>query len=121
MVLTMFKETNPAVAAALDLLAGASQDAVKALQPGESLLQKLAAFEGLVPELVVLLPQVGSIGTEIKSFGPADYAAAAEYLVTDLAFSAPKAQAVIRAAFPVLDALAALEPLMVAFVKQIEA
>lgn len=116
----MFKDKFPASAAAILFLANVLKDGVAAMAPGESLLAKITGFGNLAPALVTLLPQIGGLGAEVKSFTAGDDVAAAELLVTDLAFSSEKAQAVVAALFPVLEDLAALEPKIVALVDAIK-
>lgn len=115
-----FNTKFPAVASALMLIAGVVHDAVKAVKDDESLLAKISEFENLIPMMVAFLPQAGDVSAQIKTFQPADYAAAAEYLVEELGFSSTAAQNVIRAAFPVLDKLVELEPLVMTLVAQVK-
>ncbi len=98
----MFATKYPSFAALLALLAGAGK--VLAVQ-GESLIQKLEGEAVELPSLLAFLPQAGSLGSEIVAIkgNTADIEAAAEYAVTQLAFSSEKAQAIIAAAFPVAE------------------
>lgn len=117
----MFSTKFPAFAALLVLISTAVKDSISALAPGESLAEKVFGYEDMVPELITFLPQAGEIDAEIKAMTPADYAAAAEELVTDFGFTNGHAQQVIIAAFPVVNGLAALEPLVVTLINAIKA
>lgn len=106
--MTSFKQKYPAFAALLALAAAVAQDFAA---PGLSLLQKLSGLAAIIPQVVGFLPLVGSIGSEIvaiKAAGVVDIEAAAELLVTDLAFSSDKAKAIVASAFPVAEQLAGL-------------
>jgi hypothetical protein len=115
-----FQTTYPALYALINLLAGVAKG--MAVQ-GETLVQKLEGEAMELPSLVSFLPLAGSIGAEIEAIksSPGDIVGAAECLVTDLAFTSAKAQAVINAAFPLANSIAALVPQVTAVVAAIKA
>lgn len=102
-----FAQKYPAFAALLQLVATIGQD--MAVQ-GESLTAKLESLVNVAGPLVAFLPQASALGAEIAALkaSPTDIEAAGEALVSDLAFSSAKAKAIIAAAFPVAESLAAL-------------
>lgn len=117
----MFGQKYPASAAFVLLIANILKDAASALQPGQSALQKIMGFENLAPALIGFLPQIGALAGEVKQYSVGDDIAAAEMLVSDLAFSSDKAQKIVAALFPVMEELAALEPKVEALVAAIQA
>lgn len=116
----MFKDKFPIFNSLLVIVASAVHDTEKAIKDGGNALAAILDYEDLAPELLAFLPHVSGINAEIKMMGPADYAAAAEELVADLAIQNGSAQAIIRAAFPVVDKLAELEPLVMTLISQIK-
>jgi hypothetical protein len=105
----MFAQKYPAFAALLALVGAVAQDA--AVQ-GETVLQKLEASINLVPQALAFFPQVSALSSELAALkaSPGDMEAAAEALVSDLAFSSAKAKAIIAAAFPLAESLVGLVP-----------
>lgn len=103
-----FQAKYPAFYALIGLVADAAKDTVAAAQGSGSFLQKLIGYETLVPELIALVPLAGQLTAEAQAMSVVDMEAAAEVLVSDLAFSSAKAMAVIAAALPLAEQLAAL-------------
>lgn len=95
-----------ALSQAIKLLADAVKDTMAALQPGQSAMAKLLAYSNLVPDIEALIPQIGSIGSEVGSLSPADYVTLTSQLVSDLAISDVKAQAIIASSLKLLSDLA---------------
>lgn len=108
-----FKDDFPSFYELLAVLAELAKDAEHALKDAGGVIAKAMDFEPMVPEVLAFLPVVGGLSAEIKKMGPVDYAHAAEELVAELAITNGSAQAVIRAAFPIVDDLAALAPKVV--------
>ena len=115
-----FSTKYPTITALILLVANVAKDA--AVQ-GETLVQKLEASVVLVPQALALIPNVSLLGAEVSALkaSPLDLEAGAELLVADLAFSSPKAQAVIAAAFPLAEALVGLVPQVSALVAAMKA
>lgn len=114
----MFKDNFPTFYKLIGVLAEVVKDAEHAIKES-GIVAKAIDFEPMIPELLVFLPMVGGLSAEIKKMGPSDYAAAAEELVAELGIVNGSAQAIIRAAFPIVDDLAALEPKVVALISAI--
>lgn len=104
-----FKTKYPAFAALLGLVSAFALDLVT---ENETLVQKLENSISLVPQVLAFLPQAGNLGQEVSLLksNVADIEAAAETLVTDLAFSSVKAKAIVAAAFPFAEGIVALVP-----------
>lgn len=105
-----FSQKFPATASLIKLIAGAMKDTVAALQPGESLLEKLSGYANLGPAMITFLPQSGSLSAEYAALSLSDDVSAVEMLVTELSFSNDHAQKVIAAMFPVVEGVVAMEP-----------
>lgn len=102
---------NPNLApikALIDLVAAAVKATEAAVQPGQSALQRILDFEGLIPQLVAFLPQLSQVS--LSGLQPSDYIALGEYLVSDLAIENAKAKAIIDASFKVVTDLVAALP-----------
>lgn len=95
-----FKTTYPAIAALLALIGTAVQNV--AVQ-GETFLQKAEAELTLAPAILTFYPQAALLGPELALIkeSPGDIEGGIELLVTDFAFSSPKAAAIIPQAFAV--------------------
>jgi hypothetical protein len=90
-----------ALQALIAVLAAGIKDTEAALQPGESLMQKLMAYGNLAPQVMALIPQIGNIS--VAGLQPSDYVTLAESLVTDLAVSNAHAKAILDAAFQLVN------------------
>lgn len=115
-----FETKYPASAALILVVAKSLKDAIAALQPGESLFDKIKSFSDLPAAMIAFLPQAGSLSDEIAKFGISDDVAAVEMLVNQLGFTNDHAQAVIAAIFPVLEDIAALQPKIMTLVAAIK-
>lgn len=102
-----FSSKYPAFAALLALLGGS---VAKMVSASGSIIQKLEGEAALLPQLISFVPQASLLATELAQLkqNPVDIEAAAETLVSDLAFSSSKAQAIVAAAFPVAESVANL-------------
>ena len=76
----------------------------------------------LVPQALAFFPQASLLGSELTALkaNPIDLEAGAELLVTDLAFTSAKAKAIVSAAFPVAESLAAMVPQVQALITVIK-
>lgn len=115
----MFASKYPAFAALLALLPPLLTDFEAT---GTSFVQKLEGAVVIVPGILAFIPQASQLGAEVAALkaSPSDLEAGAELLVTDLAFSSTKAQAIITAAFPLAESLVALAPQISALVGAIK-
>jgi hypothetical protein len=95
-----------ALQSAIKLLADAAEDTVEALQPGETALQRLFAYENLGADLMALIPQMSDIPSEASQLAPSDYVTLAQSLVDDLAITNPQAESIIAASLKLLNDLA---------------
>lgn len=95
-----FKSKYPAVVALFVLVAAFAKDLAVA---GESVLQKVEGELALAPQILQFYPQASQLGPELTLIkeSPTDIEAGIEVLVTDLAFSSEKAQAIITQSFAV--------------------
>lgn len=93
----MDQQKQAALIALIKLVADAAKDTVAALQPGQSLLVKLASYQNLISDVQALAPQVGDLKAEVAALKPEDYVALAGVLVADLALEQGKAQAIVTA------------------------
>jgi hypothetical protein len=88
---------------------------------GQSLVQKLSASAGLLPQVVSFAGLASALGSELAAIKvtPTDIEGGAELLITDFSFESAKAQAIIGALFPVAElivgAVAPIEALVAAF------
>lgn len=91
-----------ALTAALDLLVDAGKDTMSA--QGNA-LQRITAYENLVPDLMALVPKIGDIPEEAKALKPEDYMSLTKHVVERLAVSDAHAQGVIDASINLLNDL----------------
>ena len=114
-----FKSKFPAITALLLISAAFAQDFAA---QGETVLQKLEGSVAIVPQVLAFVPQASQLGAEASALkaSPTDIEAGVEVLVTDLAFSSTKAQAIIAAVFPLAESLAGLVPQAQALVAAIK-
>lgn len=91
--------------AAIKLIADATNDAIKASADATTAL-KLGEFTNLLPDLLTLLPQIGSIS--VSGLAPADYATLLTNLATDLALPAGHTANIINASMKLLEDIATL-------------
>lgn len=92
-----------ALKGAIKILADAAVDAVSASQPGQTLTQKVSAFENLIPDAMQEIAVISDIKAEVASLQPSDYTDLASTLITDLNFSSAHAQAVVQASLKLLS------------------
>jgi hypothetical protein len=94
----MFNETYPTLSALIKMFADAAKIATA---PGESTAQKIEGEMMVLPQLLAFIPNISKLSAEVAAIKakPGDIIAAAEMLVTDLAFTNPKSQAIINAVF----------------------
>lgn len=111
--MTSIKSNYPAIAALLSLFGTFAED----VSSSGTLLQKLAELGNLIPGAITLEGLASQLSTEFSALKalPLDQAAAAfegcvELLISDLAFSAPQAQAAQKAAFQLGEWLVAGVP-----------
>lgn len=116
----MFKDKYPAFGALILLLATFFKDAEHAIEEDGSLMAKVLEFSDIPAHLVEFIPLAGKMDDEIKTMGPSDYILAAEELVADLKITNGSANNIIRAAFPVVNKLAELQPLVLNLVSTIK-
>lgn len=118
--MTNFASKYPALAALIGLVSNFGKD--MAVQ-NETVIQKLEGSISLVPSILAFIPQASLLGAEVSALkaSPTDLVSGAELLVTDLAFTSEKAQAIITAAFPLAESLAALVPQVGALTSAIKA
>jgi hypothetical protein len=104
-----FKSKYPTFVAIIAIVAAFARDLTAGT---ETLVEKLENSITLIPQVLAVIPSIGSLGTELAALkgNVADLEAGAELLVTDLAFSSVKAQAIIAAAFPFAEGIVALVP-----------
>lgn len=95
-----------ALSQAIKTLADAVKDTMAAIQPGQSILGRLASYSNLIPDLEALIPQIGDIVGEASALKPEDYVTLVSLLVTDLAVTDEKAKAIIAASLKLLSDLA---------------
>jgi hypothetical protein len=114
-----FKTTYPVFTALLSLISAFALDLVT---ENETLIQKLENSITIVPQVLGFLPIAGGLAAELAKLkaSPADIEAAAETLVTDIAFSSVKAKAIIAAAFPLAESVVALVPQVGAIVAAVK-
>lgn len=91
--------------AAIKLIADAANDAIKAAGDTNPTL-KLLDFQNLIPDVLALLPQIGSIS--LSGLAPADYTALLTELTTDLALPAGHTAAIINASIKLIEDLIAV-------------
>lgn len=113
---------KPALVGALKILADGAKDVIAALQPGQSLSQKIVDFENLIPDAMAELASISDIGAEIKSLQASDIVELSADLVADCGFSNPKAQAVAAAGLKVLgDVASSVLPDLLALIAAVKA
>lgn len=95
-----------ALKSAIKTVADAVNDTVAAIKPGQSIVARVANYYNLVADLESLVPQIGDIPAEVSALAAADYLTLTSELVTDLAVSDAKAQAIITASLKLLSDLA---------------
>lgn len=115
-----FKTKYPVTTLLLALVGALVDDAAAA---GQSVIQKLEDSISLVPQMLALAGQAGSLSGELSALkqSPVDIEAGAEVLIEDLDFSSAKAQSVMAALFPVGEGIVALVAPMQALVVALEA
>lgn len=115
-----FSSKYPAFAALLGLLGGS---VAKMVSTSGSIVTKIEGEASLLPQLISFVPQASLLASELAVLkqNPADIEAAAELLVSDLAFSSSKAQVIVAAAFPVAESIANLVSPIESLVAAIEA
>lgn len=114
-----FKSNYPVFSALILLVADFAKNL--AVQ-GESMLAKVEGEVTIVPSILSFIPQASGLGAEVDKLkaSPTDCIGGVELLVTDLAFSSERAQAVMSAAFPLADSLVVLVPQVKALVVAIK-
>lgn len=93
----------PALQSAVNLLADAIKDTANALEPNQSMVQKLSQYQNLIGDIMALAPQIGAIPAEAKSMIASDYLTLVEGLVARLAISNQHAQQVLDAVMKLLS------------------
>lgn len=90
-----------ALQSALNLIADAAKDTVDSA--GESGAAKLASYQNLVADVLVLIPQIGQIPAEVSSLKPEDYVSLVEGLIARMSITDAHAQLVITAGLKLLN------------------
>lgn len=88
--------------AAIKLVADATADGVKAASDTTS-AAKMTEFENLIPDLLVLMPQIGTIS--VAGLSTSDYSTLLQNLAADLNLPASHAANVINASMKLLEDL----------------
>lgn len=104
-----FNSKYPSVAALILIFANLAKD-VSA--QGETILQKLEASFGLLPQVISFIPQAGNLNSEITALkaSPEDMVIGIEMLVNDLGFTSEKAKLIIESAFPLAEKIVSSLP-----------
>jgi len=81
----------------------------------------LAKFQNVLPDIIVMLPQLGSIPQQAKDLELADYEALIAEMSADLAIESSKMKAIVDASFPVINDLLKMLPDLAALFKALKA
>jgi len=106
-----------ALKAAIKLLADAGNGIVKAAESGQGVAGYLPIVSAILPDLLVALPLIGEIPSEVSALEAADYASLLSDLAADLNIANPKVEAIIAAVIPIISSLASQVPALIAAVK----
>jgi hypothetical protein len=90
----------------IKLLADASKDTIAAIKPGQQIMGRLLNYGNLVIDIEAFIPQLGNLSGLLSGLQPADYVTLAGALVTDLALTDAKAQAIVQASLALLAEVA---------------
>lgn len=117
--MSAFTDKYPAFTAMLAIVAEGAQDLAA---QNITFVAKLESMANLVSPIIDFIPQASGLGAELTALkaSPADIEAAAEQLVTDLAFTSAKAKAIIAAAFPLAESAVGMIPQVEALVAAIK-
>ncbi len=90
---------------AIKLVAHAVNDSVKAAADA-TLAAKFVDFQNLIPDVLVLLPNIGEIPKEAAHLDPEDYAALLAEIATDLTLPPGKTEEIVKASIKLLSDVA---------------
>lgn len=93
---------KPALSGAVKILADGAKDVVAAMQPGDTLVDRISKFENLIPDAMAEVNQISDFGAEYASLTSDDVMDLGGELVTDLGFSSPHAIAIVNASLKLL-------------------
>lgn len=96
-----------ALQAAIKLLADLINDSIKAAGDS-SIPAKLEDFSNIIPDIMALIPSIGSIPSEAAAMQPADYGALVSSLAADMALPEGKAANMINAGVKIISDLASI-------------
>jgi hypothetical protein len=85
----MTPSQQTALVSIIKAVADAAKDTAAAIQPGQTALGRLLAYENLIADIEAAAPALS--GLSLAGLQPADYVTLADVLVTDLSLSNAKA------------------------------
>jgi hypothetical protein len=92
-----------ALLATIRLIVDGAKDIEKALEPNQSLFDRIKDFENLIPDAIEEFKQFGDLKQEISLLQPSDIPALASVLVADLQLQDAHAQAIASACLKVIE------------------